>query len=155
MVLAFNFSFFLILLILILFFPLSFSPLIPPSTSNHHTIFHAHESIFPFSQSLSPSPHQLSFALHLRVCLHFIFSSVCSLHSTYDWVWMDLENIMLSEISQSENNKYHMISLVFSLYFWCWHYYRCLHSTPSSLCLTPPSLHLPLPSGHHHTCLCL
>ena len=24
-------------------------------------------------------------------------------------VWMDLENIMLSEISQSENDKYHMI----------------------------------------------
>ena len=23
--------------------------------------------------------------------------------------WMDLENIMLSEISQSENDKYHMI----------------------------------------------
>ena len=27
-------------------------------------------------------------------------------------VWMDLENIMLSEISQSENNKHHIISLV-------------------------------------------
>ena len=27
-------------------------------------------------------------------------------------VWMDLENIMLSEISQSERNKYHMISLI-------------------------------------------
>ena len=27
-------------------------------------------------------------------------------------VWMDLENIMLSEISQSEKEKYHMISLV-------------------------------------------
>ena len=27
-------------------------------------------------------------------------------------VWMDLENIMLSEISQSEKHKYHMISLV-------------------------------------------
>ena len=26
--------------------------------------------------------------------------------------WMDLENIMLSEISQSEKNKYHMISLI-------------------------------------------
>ena len=24
-------------------------------------------------------------------------------------VWMDLENIMLSEISQSEKDKYHMI----------------------------------------------
>ena len=27
-------------------------------------------------------------------------------------VWMDLENIMLSEISQAEKDKYHMISLV-------------------------------------------
>ena len=26
-------------------------------------------------------------------------------------IWMDLENIMLSEISQSEKDKYHMISL--------------------------------------------
>ena len=26
--------------------------------------------------------------------------------------WMDLENVMLSEISQSEKNKYHMISLI-------------------------------------------
>ena len=26
--------------------------------------------------------------------------------------WMDPENIMLSEISQSEKDKYHMISLV-------------------------------------------
>ena len=27
-------------------------------------------------------------------------------------LWMDLENIMLSEISQAEKDKYHMISLV-------------------------------------------
>ena len=27
-------------------------------------------------------------------------------------VWMDLENIMLSEIGQSEKDKYHMISLI-------------------------------------------
>ena len=27
-------------------------------------------------------------------------------------LWVDLENIMLSEISQSEKDKYHMISLV-------------------------------------------
>ena len=26
--------------------------------------------------------------------------------------WVDLENIMLSEISQTEKDKYHMISLV-------------------------------------------
>ena len=30
-------------------------------------------------------------------------------------VWMDLENITLSEISQSEKDKYHMISLICGL----------------------------------------
>ena len=33
-------------------------------------------------------------------------------NSTIMAVWMDLENIMLSEISQSEKDKYHMISLI-------------------------------------------
>ena len=27
-------------------------------------------------------------------------------------VWMDLENLMLNEIRQSEKDKYHMISLI-------------------------------------------
>ena len=27
-------------------------------------------------------------------------------------VWVNVENIMLSEISQSKNDKYHMISLI-------------------------------------------
>ena len=30
-------------------------------------------------------------------------------------VWMDLENIMLSEISQPEKDKYHMISLKYGI----------------------------------------
>ena len=30
----------------------------------------------------------------------------------FDTVWMDPENIMLSEISLSEKDKYHMISLI-------------------------------------------
>ena len=29
--------------------------------------------------------------------------------------WMDLENIMLSEICQAEKDKYHMISLMWNL----------------------------------------
>ena len=29
--------------------------------------------------------------------------------------WLDLENIMLSQISQSEKDKYHMISLIWNL----------------------------------------
>ena len=31
---------------------------------------------------------------------------------TFATTWMDLENIMLSEISQTEKDKYHMISLI-------------------------------------------
>ena len=31
---------------------------------------------------------------------------------SFETVWADLENIMLSEISQAEKDKYHMISLV-------------------------------------------
>ena len=34
---------------------------------------------------------------------------------TLETAWMDLENIMLSEISQSEEDKYHMVSLVWNL----------------------------------------
>ena len=30
-------------------------------------------------------------------------------------VWMDLENIMLSEISQSEKDNYHVISLIYGM----------------------------------------
>ena len=30
----------------------------------------------------------------------------------FETIWMDLENIILSEISQSEKDKYHMISLI-------------------------------------------
>ena len=30
----------------------------------------------------------------------------------YAMTWMELEGIMLSEISQSEKDKYHMISLI-------------------------------------------
>ena len=29
--------------------------------------------------------------------------------------WMDLESIMLSEISQSEKDKYHMMSLIYGI----------------------------------------
>ena len=31
---------------------------------------------------------------------------------TFGKAWMDLENIVLSEISQSEKDKYHMTSLI-------------------------------------------
>ena len=36
--------------------------------------------------------------------------------------WMDPENIMLSEISQSEKDKYHIISLICGKYFHCDHF---------------------------------
>ena len=32
-------------------------------------------------------------------------------------VWMDLENIMVSEISQWEKDKYHMISFICGIYW--------------------------------------
>ena len=35
--------------------------------------------------------------------------------SPFETVWMDLENIMLSEISQSEKDKYRMISRMWNL----------------------------------------
>ena len=31
-------------------------------------------------------------------------------------IWMDLEIIILSEVSQKEKNKYHMISLICGIY---------------------------------------
>ena len=31
-------------------------------------------------------------------------------------IWMELEGIVLSEISQSEKDKYHMISLIFGIF---------------------------------------
>ena len=31
---------------------------------------------------------------------------------SYTWVWTNLEDIMLSEINQSQNNKYYMIPLL-------------------------------------------
>ena len=34
---------------------------------------------------------------------------------TFVTVWMDLENIMLSKISQSEKDKYHMFSYMWNL----------------------------------------
>ena len=30
--------------------------------------------------------------------------------------WMDLESIMLSKISQSKKNRYHMMSLIYGIY---------------------------------------
>ena len=35
-------------------------------------------------------------------------------------VWMDLENIMVSEISQSEKDKYHLISLICGISWTNW-----------------------------------
>ena len=32
---------------------------------------------------------------------------------------MDLETVILSEVSQTQNNKYHMISLIYGIKNWC------------------------------------
>ena len=42
------------------------------------------------------------------VCVHYIKNKIVP----FVTVWMDLKNIMLSEIIQSEKDKYHMISLI-------------------------------------------
>ena len=33
----------------------------------------------------------------------------------FETTWMELESIMLSEISQSEKDNYHMISLIYGI----------------------------------------
>ena len=40
------------------------------------------------------------------------YSAVKKKNLHFAIVWMDLENIMLSEISQAEKSKHHMISLI-------------------------------------------
>ena len=40
------------------------------------------------------------------------YSPISKKNLPFATVWMDLENVMLSEVSQSEKDKYHMISLV-------------------------------------------
>ena len=40
------------------------------------------------------------------------YSAVKKRNLPFATAWMDLENIMLSEICQSETDKYHMISLI-------------------------------------------
>ena len=61
-------------IILIVFFPLPFSPLIPSPPSNQHTVVHIHGSFLLSAQSLYPSlntPTSCCPALHLGVCPHF------------------------------------------------------------------------------------
>ena len=48
------FLFYVFYLNFIIFFPSPFSPLYPPTPSNHHTAVHVHESFFLFAQSLCP-----------------------------------------------------------------------------------------------------
>ena len=38
------------------------------------------------------------------------YSAIKTMESFFATVWVDLEGIMLSEISQKEKDKYHMIS---------------------------------------------
>ena len=54
-----------------------------------------------------PSMIFMVLGLTFKSLIHFEFILVT--------VWMDLENITLSEISQSEKDKYHMISLICGL----------------------------------------
>lgn len=48
------------------------------------------------------------------------------------------------------------ILVLFSLYFYCLHYYRCPHPHPLLTALPCPHLPLPkLPSSHHYTAVCV
>ena len=44
------------------------------------------------------------------------YSSIKNKISPFTTTWMDLEGIMLSEISQTEKDKYCMISLIYGKY---------------------------------------
>ena len=87
--LSVRFSFFVLIFIFIAFFPLSFSPLMPPPHNNHHIVA---MSMSPFSFLLNPStsyaPH-LTYhpALYESVPI-FLISSVCLLDSTYERNYM-------------------------------------------------------------------
>ena len=81
--------YFICYLIFIVIFPLPFSPLIPLSHHNYHTVVHVPESFFLFAQSfhLFTSPRPLAvilLSIYGSVPI-FLVSSICSLDSTYDW----------------------------------------------------------------------
>ena len=111
--------------------------LLPFPSVNHHTVICIYEVfLFCFVFCLIPSPlspSPLTPASLTIVSLSPVWESVSILFviffcSFIQWsttqllkkkkeilpfatAWMDLESIMLSEISQSEKDKYHMISL--------------------------------------------
>ena len=119
-------------------FSVTIDPLYTSCPNNPHTVVHVHESFFFFVRSLhlltlhELSPCSLSMSLSL-FCLLVQF--VHKIPHLSEWIkqlwdiytmeyysakrknkilpfvtaWMDLENIMLSEIGQSEKDKYHVI----------------------------------------------
>ena len=46
------------------------------------------------------------------ICTLEYYSAIKRKNLPFALVWMELENITVSEVSQSEKDKYHMISLV-------------------------------------------
>ena len=83
-----SFFFFFLISSLLPFFPLSFSPLIPPPTSNHHTVVHVHESFFfllgPSTPNLPAPLTGILLPIYESVSV-LLISSVCSLDSTQEW----------------------------------------------------------------------
>ena len=80
------------------FFPLPFSPLIPPCPHHHHTVVHVHMSFSLFAQSLHPLtfPHLSCHpALYESVSI-LLLSSICSLDSTYEWNRMSFSDWFIS-----------------------------------------------------------
>ena len=75
---------------------------------------YVHCSIIYNSKDLEAAQVPISRLVDKKVVLHD--EMLCS-HKNKEilhflTVWMDLENVMLSEISWSEKDKYHMVSLI-------------------------------------------
>ena len=58
-----------------------------------------------------PTSHLVTVSL-LFQCLWYILFACLFSYPPREHAWIDLENIMLSEISQAEKHKYHMILLI-------------------------------------------
>ena len=56
--------------------------------------------------------------IQMYICTHtYIYNEILLGHQKHEILpfattWMDLENIVLSEVSQTEKDKYHIISLI-------------------------------------------
>ena len=94
--------------------PFTFFNLPPPilPTGNHHTVVCAYESFFFFFLEAAQGPISRWVDKKAMVHLHNGIYLVVKRKEIFPFMtaWMDLESTTLNEISQSEKDKYHMIS---------------------------------------------